>query len=221
MDADRLEREAQELHENRKDREWCRTYSQSPDFTGWPEDLEHGKCPFCRHYPLKVVSLKQPKPLRKIVSEKPLEPTAFEVESTMLEFEHDGPISAIAVSKDLNLIATGSYDAKTVKLWDAKTGEYILTIDVRATAIAITEDNRFILTSLGNLAKKWSAKTGELIVDRIIFFCNAHLYHSAYIDSDSITVIPEYDNVDEYNIHLLDGRVFISKANIDDQDLVF
>lgn len=57
-DADHIEKSAQELYQNLQDPNWRAQYSASDDFTGWPEALEHAKCPFCRHYPLEVSKLK-------------------------------------------------------------------------------------------------------------------------------------------------------------------
>lgn len=55
-DSDRLEREAAQLHRNMSDAAWRQEFSGREDFAGWPVTHEHANCPFCRAYPLDVVS---------------------------------------------------------------------------------------------------------------------------------------------------------------------
>lgn len=54
-DIDKLERTAHEEYLTFQNPEWRTLYSESPEFTGWPDTHEHATCPICRHNPLQAV----------------------------------------------------------------------------------------------------------------------------------------------------------------------
>ena len=79
---------------------------------------------------------------------------------------HEEGISDIRFSPDGKTIASGSGD-KTIKLWDAKTGELIDTLEGHqdlVNTISFSPDGKTIASGSGDKTiKLWDAKTGELI----------------------------------------------------------
>jgi hypothetical protein len=55
-DVDHMEYDAQRLYANLQSSSWRQQHANRHDFSGWPEEQEHAKCPFCRAYPLNVVT---------------------------------------------------------------------------------------------------------------------------------------------------------------------
>jgi WD40 repeat protein/serine/threonine protein kinase len=86
--------------------------------------------------------------------------------------EHPGPVTALAVSRDGRLIATGC-DDRTVRLWDSATGrvERALPGENTVWAVAFSPDRRTLLT--GRIEQKgrqestafqlWETVTGQLL----------------------------------------------------------
>lgn len=83
-----------------------------------------------------------------------------------LPIGHTDIIRAIQYSPDGELIATGSSD-NTIKLWKAKTGELLLTLNGHVgpiNSLLFTRDGAQLLsTSNDKTARLWNAKTGECI----------------------------------------------------------
>ena len=77
---------------------------------------------------------------------------------------HDSWVEAVAYAPDGQSLATASVD-KTVKLWDAETGECQQTLtghDARVTGVAYAPDGQSLATaSWDNTVKLWDAETGE------------------------------------------------------------
>ncbi|MCH8887328.1 MAG: caspase family protein, partial [SAR324 cluster bacterium] len=76
-----------------------------------------------------------------------------------------GGASSVAFSPNGKLLAAGSWDPK-VKLWNASTGEEVLTItlppDTDCRWVAFSPDGkRLVTTGIGNAARIWDAETGE------------------------------------------------------------
>jgi WD40 repeat protein/serine/threonine protein kinase len=79
-----------------------------------------------------------------------------------------GQVNCMAYSPDSRRIVTGSYD-KTVKVWDAVTGQETLTLKGHAhtvTGVAFSPDGtRIASASWDWTAKVWDAQTGQQLLD--------------------------------------------------------
>ena len=77
---------------------------------------------------------------------------------------HSGGASALAFSPNGELVVSGGDDA-TLKLWKARTGQLIRSVDVRASvgAVAFSPDGRNVLSgSTDGAVKLWDVETGRL-----------------------------------------------------------
>jgi WD40 repeat protein len=78
---------------------------------------------------------------------------------------HSAPVSALGMSPDGKLLATGGED-KGIGLWEMATGKLLLKLKVQATVtgLGISQDGK-ILTSreAGMITKMWDVATGQLI----------------------------------------------------------
>ena len=81
-------------------------------------------------------------------------------------YSHIGGVNAVATSRDGQLLATGSAD-KTVKIWDLRTGELLLTLSGHTRevwAIAISPNGQTLASGSGDgTIKLWDTATGELL----------------------------------------------------------
>lgn len=78
---------------------------------------------------------------------------------------HDGYISAIAVSPDSQIVASGSSD-NTVQLWSAITGAHLQTLEAHANAVDVVvfSDNKTLASgSRDGTVRIWNLPTGKLL----------------------------------------------------------
>ncbi len=79
---------------------------------------------------------------------------------------HEGWVSAVAISPDASLLASGSFD-KTIRIWDLKTGELIRTLTGHAASVVsldISPDGQTLVSgSFDRTLKLWHIGSGDLI----------------------------------------------------------
>ena len=82
---------------------------------------------------------------------------------TEVDRNHENVTGGVAFSPDGKRLATGGMDG-TAKVWDAQTGEKLLTLEGRpdyVTGVAFSPNGRRIATASGNTARLWAAETGK------------------------------------------------------------
>lgn len=109
---------------------------------------------------------------------------------------HSSSVTAVAVTPNGQKIISGSSD-KTVKVWDATTGENLLTFNghsnsvgsaaALATQVAVSPDGRKVISSSHDkIVKMWDITTGEQL---ITFDCHSSSVGSIAVTPDGEKVI--------------------------------
>ncbi|MGD2091021.1 MAG: TIR domain-containing protein [Candidatus Aminicenantes bacterium] len=85
----------------------------------------------------------------------------------ILEGHKKSKVSAISISPDLKLLASGGWD-RTVKLWDISTGKLIKTLkehnDKRVSAVSFSADGKVLATAdWSYTVKLWDISSGKVI----------------------------------------------------------
>jgi WD40 repeat protein len=78
---------------------------------------------------------------------------------------HKGPVTALGVSPDGKILASGSSD-KSIALWDLPTGKQILNIAVKATVVSVTfsqDGKNLVSREEDKSVKLWDIATGQLL----------------------------------------------------------
>lgn len=78
---------------------------------------------------------------------------------------HAYTVTALAFSSDQQYILTGSGN-NTAKLWKVKSGKTVFTLDKHTSwvsGVAISPNNKLMVTSAGKLVTLWDFKTGEKV----------------------------------------------------------
>ena len=117
--------------------------------------------------------------------------------------KHGWQISRVGFSPDGSTVATSSLD-KTAKLWDAKTGDLLATMEghtYRLNYITYSPSGKYILTSTGKQwpyvpkgpvsARTWDAKTGKQIAE---FKAHMDTIRSAKFSPDEKHVLTSSDD---------------------------
>jgi WD40 repeat protein len=78
---------------------------------------------------------------------------------------HTGPVTALNVSPDGRILASGSSD-KSIAFWDLATGKQILKITVQATVVSVTfsqDGKNLVSREADKSVKLWNVATGQLL----------------------------------------------------------
>jgi WD40 repeat protein len=78
---------------------------------------------------------------------------------------HEGTVNSLAVTPDGRNIVSGSTDT-TVKLWDVATGGLLRGVgehEFRVNAVAVSSDDRYIVSESEDAIKLWDRATGALV----------------------------------------------------------
>lgn len=78
---------------------------------------------------------------------------------------HQAPVSALGMSPDGKLLASGGEDGR-INLWDMATGRQLLSLKVQATVtgLGISQDGKTLTSrEAGTITKVWDVATGKLI----------------------------------------------------------
>ena len=128
-------------------------------------DISTGQLRFAIENP--GISLISPDGSRIFTTGNNDEPQAWDVSSrkVVLTFKDDGKGIAAAFSPDGTQIAT-CHEDKTVKIWNAKTGDRIRTLEAGQSPVDFiafcTGGSYFVGVSEDGTAKVWDAKTGQI-----------------------------------------------------------
>jgi WD40 repeat protein/transcriptional regulator with XRE-family HTH domain/energy-coupling factor transporter ATP-binding protein EcfA2 len=112
----------------------------------------------------------------------------------LLVFHHDAEIWSVAYSPDGTRIATASQD-KTAKIWDAATGELLLTLSGHSESVndvIYSPDGTQIATaSQDKTAKIWDAASGQLL---LTLSGHAESVHAVIYNSDGTRLVTASDD---------------------------
>ena len=147
---------------------------------------------------------------------------------------HDGGVAGVAYAPDGQSLASASED-NTVKLWDTKTGECLLTLTLKGhddsvSAVAYAPDGQSLASaSYDNTVKLWNTKTGECqrtlkghtsLVTAVAYAPNGQSLASASVDNtvklwdaetgECLQTLKEHDRVVTAVVYAPDGQSLTS-----------
>jgi WD40 repeat protein len=78
---------------------------------------------------------------------------------------HTKPVTSASFSPDGTTIVTGSFEDRTVKLWDVATGKAVSERKGGAGDVSFSPDGRRLVTADGATATVWDARTGTTLLE--------------------------------------------------------